>query len=67
MENIPKDIEANKSTINSLESSLKDPVRCAPLIWSTFKHFIFVNDPALSDLASDALTSNARPSTTSVP
>jgi len=53
--------------INTLESSLKDPVRCAPLIWSKFKHFISANDPALSDLASDALTSSARPSTTSVP
>jgi hypothetical protein len=53
--------------INTLESSLRDPVRCTPLIWSKFKRFIFANDPALSDLASDALTSSARPSTTSVP
>jgi len=53
--------------INSLESSLKDPVRCTPWIWSKFKNFISANDPALSDLASDALTSSARPSTTSVP
>ena len=53
--------------INSLESSLKDPVRCAPLIWSKFKHFILANDPVLNDLASDALTSSARPSTPSVP
>jgi hypothetical protein len=53
--------------INSLESNLKDPVRCAPLILSKFKHFISANDPALSDLVSDALTSSARPSTLSVP
>jgi hypothetical protein len=53
--------------INSLGNSLKDPVRCTPLIWSKFKHFISANDPALSDLTSDALTSSARPSTTSVP
>jgi hypothetical protein len=37
------------------------------LIWSKFKHFIFANDPVISDLASDALTSSLRPSTTSVP
>ena len=53
--------------INSLESSLKDPVRCAPLIWSKVKRFIFANDPVLSDLASDALISSARPSIASVP
>jgi hypothetical protein len=53
--------------INTLERCLKDPVRCTSLIWSKFKRFISANDPALSDLASDALTSSARPSTTSVP
>ena len=65
-----KDFKGHSSQqihINSSESSLKGPVRCTPLIWSNFKNLIFVNDPVLSDLSSDALASNARPSTTSVP
>jgi hypothetical protein len=37
------------------------------LIWSKVKRFIFANDPVLSDLASDALISSARPSIASVP
>ena len=40
--------------INTLESSLKDPVRCTPLICSKFKHLIFANDPVFNDLAFDA-------------
>jgi len=66
-----KDFKGHSSQqihINSSESSLKGPVRCyTPLIWSNFKNLIFVNDPVLSDLSSDALASSARPSTTSVP
>jgi hypothetical protein len=65
-----KDFKAHSSQqihINSSESWLKGPVRCTPLIWSNFKHRIFVNDPVLSDLSSDVLASSTRPSTTSVP
>ena len=53
--------------INSSEISLKGPDRRAPLIWSNFKYLIFVNDPVLNKLFSDALASSAKPSTTSVP
>jgi hypothetical protein len=44
--------------INSSESSSKGPDRRAPLIWSNFKHLIFVNDPVLNKLFSDALAVN---------